>query len=279
MKNIIRRFIDRRVRPLARSWRWTRDNVKFMTAKRCQTSFGFTLYGDASLDEERLASNEAREFIGCLSAIDLVLDVGSHVGYFALLAAAHGKPVIAIEPNPLNLRLLLRNLSANDAKGIEVFPVALSSEVGVKPLFGGGQGASLKDGWGRANANYRTLVPVNTLSNLLGARLRGKRLLIKIDAEGSEKEIVSGGKVLLEMRPQPIWIIEHAFPDSLNEELNSAFKEFFELFWANDYDAYSIWGEKRLVTPEEIDRWLDAGQQAFGWMYYMFRERQAERSI
>jgi FkbM family methyltransferase len=272
LKSRARRFLDLRTPRLAAAWRWTRDNFDYVTAKPYQTSFGATLLGPQDLDAERLASNETAQFVKCLSDVDAVVDVGAHIGYFTLLAAAHQKSVFAIEPNRLNLRLLLRNLMSNDGKGVEVFATALGYETGVKALFGGGQGASLDREWAKTRANYHTLVPVNTLSNLLGERLAGKRLLIKIDAEGYENQIVRGGTTFLDAKPRPIWIVEHAFPESQSSRAMAAFVELFEMFWTRGYDVLSISDEERLVSRFDVNDWMEHGHPSFGWAYYMFRE-------
>jgi FkbM family methyltransferase len=46
----------------------------------------------------------------------VVLDLGAHVGYFSLLAAAHGCTVTAVEPNPLHAGLLRLAAATNNAK-------------------------------------------------------------------------------------------------------------------------------------------------------------------
>jgi hypothetical protein len=61
---------------------------------------------------------------------DVFVDVGAHVGYFSLLAASRvGEEgaVIAVEPEPRNLRLLRANLARNGASRARVIPLAAYS--------------------------------------------------------------------------------------------------------------------------------------------------------
>src|SRR5262249_29790964 len=62
------------------------------------------------------------------------VDIGANVGLFSLFVAScaprHGR-ILAIEPEPGNLRRLQFNIGANPGLPIKVIPTALSDEAGV----------------------------------------------------------------------------------------------------------------------------------------------------
>ena len=69
-----------------------------------------------------------KTFVKSLKPGMTVLDVGAHIGYFALLFASKlvgpkGR-VSAIEPSQDNLEFLTANVANNGIRNIEVYPVA-----------------------------------------------------------------------------------------------------------------------------------------------------------
>ena len=65
---------------------------------------------DACIDTSRKASGEVGTFLHAIKTASIVVDVGANVGFFALLAAKHHVPVLAVEPSAANLEVLLRNV-------------------------------------------------------------------------------------------------------------------------------------------------------------------------
>ena len=67
---------------------------------------------------------------------DLIIDIGGHIGLFAISAAKYTKnKVYTIEPAPSNLYLLKENITLNNAKNIQVIPKAISDKSGKAELF------------------------------------------------------------------------------------------------------------------------------------------------
>lgn len=135
---------------------------------------------------------------------DTFLDIGAHVGWFALIAApivGGGGRILAFEPNPDTFRGLLRNVLAN--RGAPVIP--LNCAVGARneslPFYinadnEGGSAlwdVSLVPSFVRTRENRRRVaVPVITLDSLAADGDLGPVRLIKIDAEGWEPSILDG---------------------------------------------------------------------------------------
>ncbi len=113
-----------------------------------------------------------------------VADLGAHKGSFALLAAAAGARVLAVEPAPANLPQLERNVEANGL-AVEVLPYAVGVERGSGVLaFAPGaahRGTLVLD----RGYETRAVVETITLADVV-ERAGGALDLVKMDIEGAE---------------------------------------------------------------------------------------------
>jgi FkbM family methyltransferase len=131
---------------------------------------------------------------------DIVLDVGAWVGGFTVWAAFSAGRVIAVEPHPLNLLYLRRNVAG--LANVEVVGEALWRKKGRMRLFLGPSSVqhSLIAGKGNELEERRAWVWVRTetLDGLV-SRLGLRRVdFLKMDVEGAEVEILRKGKKTLE---------------------------------------------------------------------------------
>ena len=110
-----------------------------------------------------------------LSDADVFINIGANIGYYCCIALNLGKKTIAFEPIDLHLKYLYRNIKANNWDDIEIFPIALSKNTGLMKIYGGGEAASLIEGWSGTPKHYCRLVPTSTLDNVLCNRLAGKK--------------------------------------------------------------------------------------------------------
>lgn len=228
----LRLIADERIPRMARVYRRARDRYRASRYHPEPTGLGFSMLRGSEY-ANRLVGTELPTFKRHLETVDLVVDVGANVGFFALLASRAGVDTLAIEPSSLNLRHLYENLRLAKGPGsVEVLPVAISDAIGVTDLLGSGQGASLQPGWGGIAANYRTPVPTTTLDSVLAGRTG--RLLIKVDVEGSENAVLAGASATLDRTPRPTWLIEHG------PEVREGYEEFFELLWTRDYRVMAL---------------------------------------
>jgi FkbM family methyltransferase len=131
-----------------------------------------------------------------LPAQPVIVDVGAHIGVSALwfLAQYAGARLIAIEPEPENLRLLSVNLRAQP--GTTVVPAAATSHNGEVTLFTAAQSAmhSLID---HPDSTGHINVPAIRLDHYLGSQGIGWIDLLKMDVEGSEMTVLEGLGALL----------------------------------------------------------------------------------
>ena len=265
MRKLMRALVDA-VPPLGRGLRDLRDRRTMGRLQRVQSEFGFTFWGGNYLVSGVQETDELRLVTRELGTADLLVDCGANAGLFTCLAAAHGVPAIAVEPYPPNLAVLFRNVEENRfTVPVEIFPVALGAEAGIASLFGRGQGASLVAGWGGLPSHDSHKVPVLPLDALLGRRFDGRRIILKVDVEGGERDLLRGASHLLDQRPRVL--LELSLSRNHPAGRNPAFLEVLDLFWRRGYritDALAPESPSALVTRQRVADWLAAGQTDLG---------------
>jgi FkbM family methyltransferase len=81
---------------------------------------------------------ETRMIQKVLSPGMVVIDVGSNIGYYALIEARavfEKGHVYAIEPEPNNVKLLRQNVELNGYKHVDVFQAGISDETGIAKMY------------------------------------------------------------------------------------------------------------------------------------------------
>lgn len=168
----------------------------------------------------------------------VVADVGANIGYISLFAARRVGPsgrVVAVEPGPDNLSFLRRNVEANRMPWIEIIPCAAGAVKKRDTLYLGTIGTT--HSLHGATPGARTLtIDVAALDEIVPGRLD----LAKIDAEGSELDVLAGMsrlladnpdlRLILEWSPHrlietgrspdaiPVWLREHRFRVTVIED-------------------------------------------------------------
>lgn len=144
------------------------------------------------------------------------IDVGAHIGSYALRLAKHFHHVIAFEPNPFNRHILKLNILLNRGQNVQVEDAALSDIDDVKPFYfyraasGSGSLNALHYGF-----KYDRSVQVK-VKKLDSFELPAVDV-IKIDAEGYEVPVLVGAIRTIESC-RPILAIEvHRAKDLSND--------------------------------------------------------------
>lgn len=178
--------------------------------------------------------------------------------------------MIAVEPLNLNLEILYRNLVGNSFLDVEVFPMGLSNNAGVKRLYGNNTGASFLPGWAGAPDKWYEVVPVNTLDLIVNTRFSGKPIFIKLDVEGFEYDVLGGAGNTLKLLPRPTWLVEINLGENFPGGRNDNFYKTFEVFWQKGYEARAATREEHSISSKDVDRWLRRGSVDFGSHNYLF---------
>jgi FkbM family methyltransferase len=132
------------------------------------------------------------------------LDVGAGVGSYSIPAAKRGLRVIAIEPDPISFRLLLKNAKLNGVK-LETFNLAAydkKCKLTIQPY------VSLR------KETSKIVVEAMPIDYLEILEITAD--VVKIDVDGAEIEVLRGGLNTLRMAK---WIFIELRPSTLGEAL------------------------------------------------------------
>ena len=140
------------------------------------------------------------------------VDVGANIGWFSILAASLVGPtgrVVAVEPNPDNVALLLRSAQENGFDNIDAHCVALAEEPGAVALETDGSNGRVipVDGPPPAPVRASYVVAAHPLDELLERGGTSHVDVMKIDVEGAEPMAVRGARRMLQ-RDHPVLVSE-----------------------------------------------------------------------
>ena len=268
---MLRPIVDRMPR-VASLYRTIRDE-KETSKPPVMTSLGFRMSGNDGMASGAFEPDETALIQFVLGRAETFVNIGANIGYYCLLARKLQKHVIAFEPFPSNVKMLLKNLDLNGyCEGTEVYPVALSNHPNVLKIYGGGTGASLVEGWAGAAASFCTLVPVSTLDLILSDRMSRKRCLIVLDVEGAERFVLQGANSLLTGAIKPVWIVEISSTEHQPKgiEINPHFLSTFKVFWDAGYMCFTANRDLRKVEFLEIEKIQSTGSDTLGTHNFVF---------
>jgi len=121
---------------------------------------------------------------------DLFVDVGAHIGTWAIRATRTFRRVVAFEPNPKTNRMLRTTIRMNKLDNISVFAAPLSNDDGDVTV-------SPESEISRQGLEHR--VPARSLDSF-----KLKPSLVKIDTEGNEYAVLRGASETLVHRPRVV---------------------------------------------------------------------------
>jgi FkbM family methyltransferase len=139
---------------------------------------------------------------------DTFLDVGAHIGLYAVGLARRVARVYALEPEPSNFTLLMRNVVINGLQSkVVALPVALSDRDGWAELcVQKSSGAhTLEKSEGCEKTVKVLTLRMDTLVRLLNLKTIE---IVKIDVEGHEMKVINGMENILQKNPPRVLVIE-----------------------------------------------------------------------
>lgn len=186
--------------------------IRTMTPRRIVHSRGlsFSLACDNWITNYRWRTFNSKEpetldwIDNSLSADDVLFDIGANVGVYSLYAALRhpGLRVIAFEPEYSNLHQLRDNIAANNLQNsIEVYSIGLSDDSGLSHLYvqdltpGAALHSESKTPISETNYGMKVVCREGIWAMRLDDFVKAKGLnptAIKIDVDGTEKEILEG---------------------------------------------------------------------------------------
>ncbi|MGB9960225.1 MAG: FkbM family methyltransferase [Candidatus Bathyarchaeales archaeon] len=164
---------------------------------------------------------------------DVVLDIGSNIGYYVLIEAGLvGKEglVYAVEPVEENARWLGANIALNGYKNVKIFNIAFGDYNG-KISINIAEASNLSSVTKNSGVKYlrKDEVEVRTVDDFLADKRNPK--LIRMDVEGYEYEILKGMRQTLErVKPLSVFVELHCFMLSKKE-----IREIVQMFRDNSF--------------------------------------------
>jgi len=190
-----------------------------------------------------------------LRAGDRFVDVGAWVGPYTLLASRlvdSTGSVIAFEPDPIARAALEFNISANNAKNVTVVPEAISDHrmmLQLQPFVLGDSRTQVRDSDG-ANAAHQ--ISAVSLDEFCEQRSLIPSV-IKIDVEGGETKVFSGGTETLKNARAVILEFHQPEISQSGENPQHFWRRLFDLD-KNVYllDAHHGLSSGTLLSPDEM---------------------------
>src|SRR6266508_2121491 len=198
----------------------------------------------------------ATAFLECIRPGDIVIDVGSYIGVYALLAArcvgADGK-VICFEPDPKNFELLTRNIKTNGYSNIEPVMSAISDEKGAGLLHGRGSStwSLVERKKAKAPEEERVCLTTSIDEYFRETQVDKSRVgAVKIDVEGFEMKVLRGMSSLINS-PQPLTVVCEINP-SLLGAAGTQPTDILDLLEGHGFDVRSSTAQGSHGVLEEI---------------------------
>jgi FkbM family methyltransferase len=175
-------------------------------------------YGEFSPDEVSV-------FDMVLRPDDVAIEVGSNIGALTVPLAQRCKKLYAFEPHPENMTLLRTNIDQNDLTNVKTFMVAIGDHDGHISL-------PTLDDLGNIDIERDNKGKAYTISlhRLDDYYWEEKIKFIKIDAEGSELDILKGASGLI-ARDRPIMYIENDRKEKSPELVGWLIDNGYTMYW------------------------------------------------
>jgi len=228
---------------------------------KLQPNLRIRLYGDSELCRLIYCRNfEAteREFVNhFLRPGDVFVDVGANIGLFTLIAASRVGPtgkVIAFEPTSKIYERLVGNVRLNRLRNVDCVRSALSDHTGELDLL---QSVDGFDAW---NSFAGPTKGQSALPERVGViewdryaevhRLSGKVTMMKIDVEGWESRVLTGGREMLSRSDSPVLQVE--FTDDAAQAAGSSCRALYEFLESLGYRMYVYDAGRRTLAQDGL---------------------------
>lgn len=221
LERFTRRIVPRPVRNWLRSpatslrWIWDSTKFSFGVTKKLQFTptlaltlhprvYQFAIQNQINDLEQRA---EFESFVSHCHRGMLLFDVGASYGLFSLAAAKFDGNAVAVDPSPIAIRMITRQLDFNQAReNIHLVKAAVSDVNGSLKMLSSGV---FSEGYLRfvTGRSHRELTSVGAITIDKLASEFGSPTHIKIDVEGYEAAALRGGRETL-TRSSPLLFLE-----------------------------------------------------------------------
>jgi FkbM family methyltransferase len=178
---------------------------------------------DCGISKELIDHGIRERFsVNCIKSIlkpDMnVLDLGANIGFYALIESKLVNHVYAIEPVKYNFNLLKKNIKLNNLTNISTYQVAIGGETKAGKIY-----TSARCNWAtivpeeNRTPDYAQRwdkfkkgsenVPIFTLDDFMKEYQVENINLLRMDVEGAELEIISGGINTIKNMPDDSYLV------------------------------------------------------------------------
>lgn len=188
-----------------------------------------------------------------IKRFDSFVNIGANTGYWPVSVRRFGftGPIVAVEPDRYNFKILNRNISANNLSNVVVQRMAVGEFAGNIEIYGFGTGVSSIKGWAGGHSERKQVVPMQTLDTLL-SNINGSKLIL-IDVEGAELGVIKGASSQLSDKNAEFLIELAPFDHQPSGvAINPNFEPAFKLMWDSGFKSagwfpnYKPFGKKDL---------------------------------
>ncbi|MEM9011270.1 MAG: FkbM family methyltransferase [Pseudomonadota bacterium] len=166
------------------------QSVFFLTDDRYSRSWFYPRYLGGKLHEPFAT----RFLLNRLPKDGVFVDVGAHLGWFSLIAAAKARAVFALEALEFLIGRIHRNVAANHLSNVQILLAAAGAAPGFAPMpKTGGPGSEV------SAEGVTSLVPMVRLDDYFTGEFAPD--VVKIDTEGYEFHVLEGALRMLEKKP------------------------------------------------------------------------------
>lgn len=228
---------------------------------RLQTGVKMGLYFDSRLSREIYCDEfelKERQFINAfLKEGDIFVDVGANIGLFTLIASYRvGKRgrIYSFEPCSKTYRRLVNNVELNHMNNVCCYQSALSDHTGQIEM-----NVSL-DGYDAWNSIAQPIAgrsfAIETVCELKwddfarDHNLIGRVKLIKVDVEGWESRVLSGGYESFSRQDAPVLQVE--FTDQASQSAGTSCQSIYHQLEEFGYQMFIYEEELRRIIPDPM---------------------------
>ncbi len=234
-------------------YRYLHDSKALNAEVVFREKLGFHFNGSSLMEKGEFEPHETAIVENLFEFFDVFVNIGANTGYYVCKALSRGIPVVAFEPNQLNVNILLKNIEANKFEtDFHLFPLALSNKNGVLPMYGASTGASLIYGWAGQQNQY--LVPISKFDSIAETLVNSKSCLVLIDIEGSELNCLKGADALIKSSENNVFLIEITVcqhqPSGIS--INPNLVDTFNLMFSYGYNAFTANKKLRKIEISEV---------------------------
>ena len=201
-----------------------------------------------------------------LSSGDKFIDIGCSFGLFSLIASkivgVNGE-VLSFYPSETAIKTLIKNSQLNDFHNIRTFNIALGDSNKSINFFGQNYGGTTIKGNPQYNTSIGREIEMKKLDTILSSTNLDNLKFLKIDAEGSEFDIIKGAENLIKNSKNLFISLE--LGEMMLISAGSSIEEVIDFLISLGYDHFiDITNNEKMLLIDSSNFMNDLREKKFG---------------